>query len=638
MNNWLTHLTVAKKLMIGFGLLLLLVILSIGAGWSAISSLSYRMDRMSAVNRLMDDISKMRLDRSAYLQSEGDAQAAKVLQDKIVEVGQHLVELQGFFANAENARRIASLAEYLATYQRGIESLGQAYEQIEQSRAVRRSSGDSALKRLDELDSLAGEQNGLRDQALYKAVNDLQMQFLYARFETRGYTYGGNGKQYAAAAKAVDATLTALQTLGDVLQGSRASLLNELTQSVTAYRASLDTHRAALTRIDTLLKDIQKQGDALLQTSQDLYDQQMQMRQDDTRDAAWTLISCLVLALLLGGLATVLITRQIVPPLREALARVRRIAEGDLSVFPTGSRKDEIGKLQDGLQHMTGSLRQLVGHIGDGATQIASATEELSAITRQTQAGATEQMQETEQVAAAMHEMTTSVQDVARNAVETARSVNQAAQDAVSGGDIVKSAIARIENLSAEVELTSAAVSTLAEESGRIGSMLDVIKAVAEQTNLLALNAAIEAARAGEAGRGFAVVADEVRALAQRTQRSTEDIEQLIAALRAGTLQAVQRMETSRGLTGESVQLARDAGIALENITHSISGIQGMTQQIAAAAEQQGAVAEEINRNVLNVRDITEQAQTASEQTSTASLELAGLGNSLQGQVRRFQL
>ncbi|WP_390898627.1 methyl-accepting chemotaxis protein [Pseudomonas juntendi] len=287
---------------------------------------------------------------------------------------------------------------------------------------------------------------------------------------------------------------------------------------------------------------------------------------------------------------------------------------------------------------MTGSLRQLVGHIGDGATQIASATEELSAITRQTQAGATEQMQETEQVAAAMHEMTTSVQDVARNAVETARSVNQAAQDAVSGGDIVKSAIARIENLSAEVELTSAAVSTLAEESGRIGSMLDVIKAVAEQTNLLALNAAIEAARAGEAGRGFAVVADEVRALAQRTQRSTEDIEQLIAALRAGTLQAVQRMETSRGLTGESVQLARDAGIALDNITHSISGIQGMTQQIAAAAEQQGAVAEEINRNVLNVRDITEQAQTASEQTSTASLELADLGNSLQGQVRRFQL
>ena len=284
---------------------------------------------------------------------------------------------------------------------------------------------------------------------------------------------------------------------------------------------------------------------------------------------------------------------------------------------------------------MTGSLRQLVGHIGDGATQIASATEELSAITRQTQAGATEQMQETEQVAAAMHEMTTSVQDVARNAVETARSVNQAAQDAVSGGDIVKSAIARIENLSAEVELTSAAVSTLAEESGRIGSMLDVIKAVAEQTNLLALNAAIEAARAGEAGRGFAVVADE-RALAQRTQRSTEDIEQLIAALRAGTLQAVQRMETSRGLTGESVQLARDAGIALDNITHSISGIQGMTQQIAAAAEQQGAVAEEINRNVLNVRDITEQAQTASEQTSTASLELAGLGIHCRGRYAGF--
>ncbi|WP_407681671.1 methyl-accepting chemotaxis protein [Pseudomonas berkeleyensis] len=234
--------------------------------------------------------------------------------------------------------------------------------------------------------------------------------------------------------------------------------------------------------------------------------------------------------------------------------------------------------------------------------------------------------------------MATSVQDVARNAVETAHAVELTAQDASNGAQIVRKAIEQINSLSGEVELTGEAISALAEESGRIGSMLDVIKSVAEQTNLLALNAAIEAARAGEAGRGFAVVADEVRGLAQRTQQSTQEIEALIAALQQGTLKAVQRMEGSRSLTHNSVELARQAGDALQSITASIGNAQGMTQQIAAAAEQQGAVAEEINRSVLNVRSITEQAYTASEQTSQASLELARLGSTLQNQVQRFRL
>ncbi|MGE8407801.1 MAG: methyl-accepting chemotaxis protein [Pseudomonas sp.] len=237
-----------------------------------------------------------------------------------------------------------------------------------------------------------------------------------------------------------------------------------------------------------------------------------------------------------------------------------------------------------------------------------------------------------------MNEMAATVHEVARNAEEASEAAMMADQQAREGDRVVSEVIAQIERLAQEVGNSSEAMNQLKSESAKIGSVLDVIKSVAQQTNLLALNAAIEAARAGEAGRGFAVVADEVRSLAQRTQQSTEEIEELIAGLQSGTQQVAAVMDNSRHLTENSVELTRSAGVSLDTITRTVSSIQSMNQQIAAAAEQQSAVAEEINRSVMNVRDVSDQTSAASEETAASSVELARLGTHLQTLVARFHV
>ncbi|WP_416146593.1 methyl-accepting chemotaxis protein [Pseudomonas amygdali] len=229
--------------------------------------------------------------------------------------------------------------------------------------------------------------------------------------------------------------------------------------------------------------------------------------------------------------------------------------------------------------------------------------------------------------------MSATVHEVARNAEQASVAASDADKQAREGDKVVGEAIQQIERLAAEVVRSSDAMNVLEQESDKIGKVMDVIKAVAEQTNLLALNAAIEAARAGEAGRGFAVVADEVRGLAQRTQQSTEEIEGLVAALQNGTRQVSGIM-----LGSSSVELTRRAGTSLESITRTVSNIQAMNQQIAAAAEQQSSVADEISRSIVNVRDVSEQTAEASEETAASSVELARLGGQLQTMVSHFRV
>ncbi|MGY2223347.1 methyl-accepting chemotaxis protein [Pseudomonas gingeri] len=237
-----------------------------------------------------------------------------------------------------------------------------------------------------------------------------------------------------------------------------------------------------------------------------------------------------------------------------------------------------------------------------------------------------------------MKQMTATAREVAQHAEAASLAANQAEQQARDGDRAVAESIGQIVQLEQEMQQCTAAMTTLKQESEKIGGVLDVIKSVSLQTNLLALNATIEAARAGEAGRGFAVVADEVRSLAQRTQDSTEEIEGLVSALQNGTQQVAQRLDKSRGLSRSSVESSRRSGSKLTGISRSVSQILGMNEQIAAAGEQQSIVAEQISRSVLQVRDMSQQTAHTCDETAAASLQLSQLGAQLQRLVERFKV
>ncbi|WP_411969653.1 methyl-accepting chemotaxis protein [Pseudomonas sp. p1(2021b)] len=403
-----------------------------------------------------------------------------------------------------------------------------------------------------------------------------------------------------------------------------------------SYALAIESHRdaeatEALTALGSDLKN-------LLEAAGQLSAIQTQKRDNEVQSSKQLLIFAAVLALVFGVLAAWLITRLIVLPLKDALQSAERVANGDLSQDIAVSRRDELGELQASMQRMTVNLRDLIGGLRDGVVQIASAAEELSAVTEQTSAGVSSQKVETDQVAAAMNQMASTVQDVARSAEEASNAAVNASHEARESDTVVNQAIEQITHLDVEVGLSTEAMDGLKRESDKIGTVLDVIKSVAQQTNLLALNAAIEAARAGEAGRGFAVVADEVRSLAQRTQSSTEEIEELITSLHRGTQQVADTLERSRALTSNSVELTRRAGSSLLNISRSVATIETMNLQIATASEQQSAVAEEINRSVLNVREVSEQTAAASEETAASSIKLAQLGADLQLLMGKFKL
>lgn len=322
--------------------------------------------------------------------------------------------------------------------------------------------------------------------------------------------------------------------------------------------------------------------------------------------------------------------------LHQAVERIRR--DKNLTVRTGVRGKDEIGRLGVAFDELITSFQSAFNHVSSSSRQLATAADRMAEISNRASDSVKSQQQETDQVATAMNEMTATVQDVANNATSAAESARHADIEAKNGSRVVSETIDAIDGLSKEVQKASSVIEKLENDSEEIGKIIEVIRDIAEQTNLLALNAAIEAARAGEQGRGFAVVADEVRTLASRTQQSTSEIHDMISRIQEGTREAVAVMQESRQSAERSVRQAARAGESLDSITQAVGSITDMNTQIAGAAEEQSAVAEEINRNIVNISTAADRSTVSADETSAQSAALARLANQLEDLVAQFKI
>ncbi|MDH4870611.1 methyl-accepting chemotaxis protein [Pseudomonas sp. BN515] len=639
-------LAVGKKLLCGFGLVLLLTVAVTVSGFLAVQAVLQghrQVDQLAAVN--VEILQARRLERSFAV--EQNAESARQVRESLLRVQELLAGLAQDAAPSGQPR-VQEMQEAVTGY---LNQFGSYVELQGKARAARQDMGKAAAEARDQFEAVELEMyDGVRQQlqqsdrvsgndplGLAETASSLSKSMFDLRTQETLFIIDGSAealKQWALVC--------------EDLRGVADSMVTGLTDE---QKAVIDTALQALARYQQsfgLYQQIREQSrgseKAMIEQARSVLDlaeaAQRRERQHMTDASDWALIQLGgmgVAAVVLGLLATLLISRSIVGPLRQSVVVAQRIAGGDLSQDIPLQRRDELGQLMASMQDMTGNLRTLVGRIGGGVGQIAAAAEQLSAVTAQTSAGVQSQKLETDQAAAAMHQMAATVQEVAQNAEEASLAAREADHEAQQGNQVVQQAVSQIGELAAEVERSAEAIAALNHESDRITSVLEVIRSVAEQTNLLALNAAIEAARAGDQGRGFAVVADEVRALARRTHDSTEEIEGLIASLQRMARGAVEQMDSSRSLTQRTVGLAAQAGNALARITQAVSTIEQMNQQIAAAAEEQSSVAENISESVTRVRDIGEQSTSASQQTAASSAELARLGGELQNLVAQFR-
>ena len=646
------NLGMAKKLGIGFVLVLLLTALVAAIGVWSLRSISAHFDSLKAMTALNGEVNRVRVLEQDYA-LHGDP---KVVDQ--VHAGLHGLNAQAQQLKAGapiNEQVMGEVQQALAAYRASFDEFVSISQSKDLALEMASWSVSSVANNLDVL------QAGLADDGAYamkdsqgqqgaefieqanqiSQISKLMMQAMdeaRVRLDKSRKTGSGEEVKTGTIEQAVQAQQLAEQLKGVIKDAGYLTVLTEVGGHISNFSDKLNEYTGLLESQARVSQQLAGNAKAVVQQVNHAYDAEDQSMQSELQANAMMIIGSSVLALVVGLIAAWVITRLIVAPLRSVIATAQRIAAGDLSGQVSVTRKDEIGQLMQAMQQMGAGLSRIVSGLQAGIEQLATSAHSLSAVTEQTNLEVSSQKEETEQVATAMNQMTATVHDVARNAEEAALAAQTADAKVDTGQAVVRQSLQRIDQLASSARSASDSIETLSGEIHNIGNVLGVIKSVAEQTNLLALNAAIEAARAGEQGRGFAVVADEVRALAKRTQQSTEEIERLVTRLQSGAQASVAQIQSSGELVKLAVSDALQTEGALGSIAAAVSMIQQMNQQIAAAAEEQSSVAEEINRSVTSIRASADQSALAMQGNAASSIELASLGMELKAMVGHFRL